>query len=41
MESSTLKAVRRAYTLLGGDLCPDCPRRQEVTADQSSWYYMI
>ncbi|MGH7225613.1 MAG: SulP family inorganic anion transporter, partial [Gemmataceae bacterium] len=37
--SSTLKAVRRAYELLGDDLCPTCPRRDQ--RDQENWYYMI
>ena len=27
--SSTLQAVRRAYELLGDNLCPTCPRRGE------------
>jgi SulP family sulfate permease len=39
--SSTLKAVRRAYDLLGHDLCATCPRRQEVEPDKGAWYYMI
>ena len=39
--SSTLKAVRRAYELLGNDLCPTCPRHQEVPADRVDWYYVI
>src|SRR5262249_52753561 len=39
--SSTLRAVRRAYELLGNDLCPTCPRRQEREADRGEWYYMI
>jgi hypothetical protein len=39
--SSTLKAVRRAYELLGDDLCPTCPRRHETEADRAGWYYMI
>jgi SulP family sulfate permease len=37
--SSTLKAVRRAYELLGEDLCPTCPRRD--SSDKQGWYYMI
>jgi SulP family sulfate permease len=40
VESSTLKAVRRAYELLDGDLCPTCPRRQETLGDRD-WYYAI
>lgn len=39
MGSSTLKAVRRAYELLGDDLCDTCPRRDQ--ADKQEWYYMI
>src|SRR5262249_53103820 len=34
-ESSTLRAVRRAYELLGDDLCPTCPRRQPKEADRA------
>jgi SulP family sulfate permease len=40
-ESSTLRAVRRAYELLGDDLCPTCPRRKEPEPDKGDWYYMI
>jgi SulP family sulfate permease len=40
VESSTLKAVRRAYELLGQELCPTCPRRQDTPGDRE-WYYMI
>ena len=39
--SSTLKAVRRAYELLGDDLCATCPRRHETEGDRAGWYYMI
>ncbi|HTU90801.1 MAG TPA: SulP family inorganic anion transporter [Gemmataceae bacterium] len=39
MGSSTLKAVRRAYELLGDDLCATCPRREE--RDKDNWSYMI
>ncbi len=39
--SSTLHAVRRAYELLGLDLCDTCPRRQEKGPDQPDWYYVI
>jgi SulP family sulfate permease len=38
--SSTLQAVRRAYELLGEDLCPTCPRRQEQEK-RGDWYYVI
>jgi SulP family sulfate permease len=37
--SSTLKAVRRAYELLGDDLCATCPRRDR--RENPDWYYMI
>ncbi len=39
--SSTLQAVRRAYAILGDDLCPTCPRRDEREAAKGDWYYMI
>ncbi len=39
MGSSTLKAVRRAYELLGEDLCATCPRRD--SSDKQDWHYMI
>jgi sulfate permease, SulP family len=39
MGSSTLKAVRRAYELLGDDLCITCPRRDQ--REKQDWYYMI
>jgi SulP family sulfate permease len=39
--SSTLRAVRRAYEILGDDLCPDCPRRHELEGERGGWYYMI
>jgi SulP family sulfate permease len=39
MGSSTLKAVRRAYELLGDDVCATCPRR--TSSDEHNWYYMI
>ena len=40
--SSTLRAVKRAYELLGDDLCETCPRRREMEAErQKGWYYMI
>ncbi len=40
-ESSTLQAVRRGYELLGDNLCPLCPRRQEREDDKGGWSYMI
>jgi SulP family sulfate permease len=42
-DSSTLRAVRRAYELLGNDLCSTCPRRQIQAgeAERGEWYYMI
>jgi sulfate permease, SulP family len=39
--SSTLDAIRHAYKLLGDDLCPTCPRRNEMASGQETWYYMI
>lgn len=39
--SSTLDAVRHAYELLAGDVCPTCPRREEKTNGKEGWYYMI
>jgi SulP family sulfate permease len=39
--SSTLRAVRRAYELLGDDRCPTCPRPREAETDKGDWYYMI
>src|SRR5262249_628913 len=39
--SSTLKAVRRAYELLGDDLCPTCPRRPHTGPDRAGGDYMI
>ncbi len=38
--SSTLRAVKRAYELLGEDLCSNCPRRREAEMEKG-WYYMI
>ncbi|HEY7326580.1 MAG TPA: SulP family inorganic anion transporter [Gemmataceae bacterium] len=37
--SSTLTAVRRAYELLGNDLCETCPHRD--LSDKQEWSYMI
>ncbi len=37
--SSTLRAVRRAYEILGDDRCDTCPRRKEE--HKQDWYYMI
>jgi SulP family sulfate permease len=39
--SSTLRAVRKAYEILGDDLCATCPRRQERDQERAGWYYMI
>jgi sulfate permease, SulP family len=39
--SSTLRAVRRAYEILGEELCPTCPRRHDRQPDKGEWYYMI
>jgi SulP family sulfate permease len=38
--SATLRAVRRAYELLGNDRCPTCPRPLEPDGSKD-WYYMI
>lgn len=37
--SSTLMAVRRAYEILGDDVCPHCPRRTPGQAEDL--YYMV
>ncbi len=39
--SSTLRAIRRAYDLLGNDRCPTCPRPREAEPEKGEWYYMI
>jgi SulP family sulfate permease len=39
--SSTLQAVRRAYAILGDELCATCPRRDERETGKGDWYYMI
>jgi SulP family sulfate permease len=39
--SSTLKAVRYAYELLGEDMCAACPRRGDRPGDKGEWYYVI
>jgi SulP family sulfate permease len=39
--SSTLHAVRRAYELLGPEVCAACPRRGEAEPDAGALYYMI
>jgi SulP family sulfate permease len=38
--SSTLLAIRRAYEVLGADVCSTCPRRQEMEQEKV-WYYVI
>lgn len=38
--SSTLRAIKRGYEILGNDLCPCCPRRNELELEKG-WYYMI
>jgi SulP family sulfate permease len=38
VESSTLKAVRRAYELLNGDVCQTCPRRRDEPAKDELHY---
>ncbi len=37
--SSTLRAVQRAYELLGDDVCDSCPIRD--SSDKKTWFYMI
>ena len=39
-QSSTVRAIRRAYELLGDDVCSTCPRRKDIQAEKE-WYYMI
>jgi SulP family sulfate permease len=39
--SSTLDAIRHGYDLLGDDLCPTCPRRNQAPSGKETWYYMI
>lgn len=41
IESSTLRAVKRAYELLQEDLCETCPRRQKTDRPEEDWYYVI
>jgi hypothetical protein len=41
LETSTLRAVRRGYELLGDDLCSTCPRRLQREGEKGDWYYMI
>lgn len=41
LESSTLRAVRRAYEILGDDRCPTCPKSSEAKDARGDWYYMI
>ncbi|MBV9491668.1 MAG: SulP family inorganic anion transporter [Verrucomicrobia bacterium] len=39
--SATLKAVARAYELLGDNLCPHCGRKAPAEVDQNAWYYLV
>jgi hypothetical protein len=39
--SSTLRAVKHAYELLGAEVCSTCPRREAETEPEKGWYYMI
>jgi hypothetical protein len=39
--SSALQAVRRGYEILGEELCPTCPRRQEMEKDRGAFDYVI
>jgi sulfate permease, SulP family len=40
-DSSTLAAVRRAYEILGPDVCAHCPRNGGPEPDKEVLYYMI
>jgi SulP family sulfate permease len=39
--SSTLEAVRHAYELVDQDICPTCPRRNDLPGAKEPLYYMI
>jgi SulP family sulfate permease len=39
--SATLSAVRRAYELLGNDVCDNCPRRASADPDYAALHYII
>jgi SulP family sulfate permease len=39
-QTSTLLAIRHAYELLKGDLCPTCPRRGPNVAEQPLHYHI-
>ncbi|TMQ31841.1 MAG: sodium-independent anion transporter [Planctomycetota bacterium] len=39
--SSTLDALRYAYTLIGDDTCSTCPRRKPVAEATETWDYTI
>ncbi len=39
--SSTMEAIREAYGLLVGDVCPNCPNHGESLAGKDGWSYMI
>ena len=39
--SSTQSAVRAAHSMLGNDLCPHCPTRQNNPKEADNWHYMI
>jgi SulP family sulfate permease len=39
--SSTLRAVRHAYEMLGKERCPTCPRSLENGESKEAWSYMI
>ena len=38
--SSTMMAVKRAYEIVGNDLCAHCPRRQGQMQDEG-YYFMV
>lgn len=39
--TTTLESVRRAYELLGDDLCSHCPRRGDLDPSMAGWVYEI
>ncbi len=39
--SSTMEAIREAYSLLAGNVCESCPQHAESLAGKDGWSYMI
>ena len=39
--NSTLDAVRRAYEIIGDDVCENCPMHAESLNKRDGWYYLI